>query len=130
MQALHKQIGSRIRALREEKGIAQEGLAAICNLHRTYVGLIERGQRNLSLKTIEIIAAGLEIPVAKLFEGVGEDLPASKPQRTTKAAPPTVQDLAAHVETIRGFLIAAKVANTSEYQAQYKRNRQKLSSAS
>lgn len=45
-------------------------MAAIRNRHRTYIGLIERAERNLSISTVEQIAAGLEIPVAAIFEEI------------------------------------------------------------
>ena len=70
MQSLQKQVGARLKALREERGLSQEALAGICNLHRTYIGLIERGERSLSIPTIELIARALEVSPAKLFEGV------------------------------------------------------------
>lgn len=53
--------------LRRAKGLSQEAFADICGLHRTYVGAIERGERNVSLENIEKIAKALGISIASLF---------------------------------------------------------------
>lgn len=45
-------LGANVRALRIERKLTQEQLADLCDLHRTYVGAIERGDRNVSLKNI------------------------------------------------------------------------------
>ena len=62
--------GERIRELRHKKNISQEDLAEMTNLHRTYIGGIERGERNLSLENIHKIAKALKISLSKLFEGI------------------------------------------------------------
>ena len=62
--------GQRIRELRKAKGYSQEGFAAECQLDRTYIGGIERGERNLSLRNIELLANTLEISVSELFRGL------------------------------------------------------------
>jgi transcriptional regulator with XRE-family HTH domain len=59
--------GQRVRELRTEKGLSQESLALACDLDRTYIGGIERGERNVSLVNIEKIAAALRVPVRELF---------------------------------------------------------------
>ena len=56
-----------MRELRTARGQSQEALALICGLDRTYIGGIERGERNVSLVNIEKIAAGLGLPVRELF---------------------------------------------------------------
>jgi len=61
------QFGRKVQQLRKQKGWSQENLAEKTGLHRTYIGAIERGERNLSLKNIEKIAKAFEIPVADLF---------------------------------------------------------------
>lgn len=59
--------GNTVRDIRKRKGISQEDLANLCELHRTYVGGIERGERNVSLLNIVRIAAALEVHPAELF---------------------------------------------------------------
>ena len=68
MENLRKKLGNRIRIIRQKKNLSQEDLAHICNLHRTYVGGIERGERNPSLDNIEKIAKALEIEILELFK--------------------------------------------------------------
>ncbi|KAA0134452.1 helix-turn-helix transcriptional regulator [Gimesia chilikensis] len=65
-----KRFGERVRELRKEQGYSQENFAYACELDRTYVGGIERGERNVALRNIERIAATLGISVAELMEGV------------------------------------------------------------
>ncbi len=60
--------GTRLRELRREKGISQEKLAEIAELHRTYVGGIERGERNVSLDNIWKLAEALGISPAAFFQ--------------------------------------------------------------
>lgn len=62
--------GRRVRDLRKEQGYSQEGFAAACELDRTYMGGIERGERNLALRNIEKIADTLGISISQLMEGV------------------------------------------------------------
>lgn len=61
------QVGKRIRVLRGMKGISQETLAEKSGLHRTYIGGVERGLRNPSLKSLSRIARGLGVSVAELL---------------------------------------------------------------
>lgn len=63
-----KKFGSRVRELRVAQGISQEGLAQKSGLHRTYIGGIERGERNVSLENIQKIAQALNVMIAQLFE--------------------------------------------------------------
>lgn len=64
--------GKRIRRLRKELGLSQEAFAAACGLDRTYVGGIERGERNVSLTNILKLASGLNITASELFRSVDE----------------------------------------------------------
>lgn len=62
--------GQRVRELRRAKALSQEGFAAECGLDRTYVGGIERGERNLALRNIDLIARTLGISLSELMEGL------------------------------------------------------------
>jgi transcriptional regulator with XRE-family HTH domain len=62
--------GSRIRELRLLKGLSQEDLADLAGLHRTYIGGIERGERNVAFLNIVRLAKALEIPLSDLMKGV------------------------------------------------------------
>lgn len=63
-----KIVGARIRDLRKSAGISQESLAALCGLHRTYVGGVERGERNISLVNIVVIARALKTKPSSLLD--------------------------------------------------------------
>ena len=64
----HKAVfGQRIRDIRVKKGFSQEGLAEMCDLDRSYIGSVERGERNISLLNIHKIAGALGISVKELF---------------------------------------------------------------
>ena len=63
-----KQFGKRVQALREKKGWTQDELGKKANLHRTYVGSIERGERNVSLVNVEKIAQAFNTPVNSLLK--------------------------------------------------------------
>jgi transcriptional regulator with XRE-family HTH domain len=56
-----------LRAFRAERGWSQEEFADMCGLHRTYIGAIERGERNVTLNTLDNIAKALGIPSAELI---------------------------------------------------------------
>jgi transcriptional regulator with XRE-family HTH domain len=56
-----------MRALRAQLGLSQEALADLVNLHRTYIGSIERRERNVSLDNIERIAQALGVDIADLL---------------------------------------------------------------
>ncbi len=59
--------GERLRELRKRAGLSQEAFAARCGLDRTYIGGIERGERNVALRNIEAIASALDISIADLM---------------------------------------------------------------
>lgn len=63
--------GKRLRELRKARGFSQEGFALQVNLDRTYIGGIERGERNPGLKVILRIADTLDVAVEELFEPPG-----------------------------------------------------------
>jgi transcriptional regulator with XRE-family HTH domain len=62
-----KRFGERVRELRKMKGLSQEALALTCDLDRTYIGGVERGERNISLVNIHRIAKALGIEPKELF---------------------------------------------------------------
>ena len=72
MSAELKQFGNRVRACRKAAGWSQERLAHECNLDRSYIGGVERGERNVSLLNIHRIAESLDISPALLFDAGDE----------------------------------------------------------
>ncbi len=64
---LQRQVGQRIREIRQEKGISQEALGDEIGLHRTYVGSLERGERNPSLQVISKLSELLEVSTDRLL---------------------------------------------------------------
>ncbi len=65
-----RRFGRRVRELRRAQKFSQEAFAAACGLDRTYMGGIERGERNIALRNIEIIATTLGVSIAELMQGV------------------------------------------------------------
>lgn len=59
--------GKRVRELRTLKGLSQEQLAHVANVHRTYIGMIERAEKNITLLNIEKIANALNVHVTELL---------------------------------------------------------------
>jgi len=59
--------GNRVKELRKELGISQEELASRADLHRTYIGMIERAEKNVTLINIEKIANALNVAISKLL---------------------------------------------------------------
>ena len=60
----------RIKAERLKKGLSQEELAEKTSVHRTYIGMIERAEKNITLKNIEKISRALKIKLSDLFNGL------------------------------------------------------------
>ena len=65
-----KAFGAKIRNIRIERGLSQEKLAFLAGLHRTYIGAIERGERNVSSRNIEKIAKTLKVDLEELFRNL------------------------------------------------------------
>jgi len=65
---LVKEFGLRIKQLRTEKKISQEKLSFATGFHRTYIGMIERGERNISLTNMAVFARVFEMTVAELLD--------------------------------------------------------------
>lgn len=62
--------GEKVRQARKKKGLSQEELSFKANLHRTYIGMIERGEKNLTLSNIEKIASALDTTLADLLKNL------------------------------------------------------------
>ena len=75
MRDIAKALGQRIRNYRTAQDLSQEKLAELAGCHPTYIGQIERGEKNATIESIEKISAALNISLSKLFEnlGTGED---------------------------------------------------------
>ena len=67
MLPLRQRLGKAIRRLRSKDGYSQEAFADACRLHRTYMGSIERGERNISLDNIEKVAKALGLTAGQLL---------------------------------------------------------------
>lgn len=67
LKKIRKSFGIRVRELRKDQGYSQEAFADECGLHRTYIGAIERGERNVSIDNIARIAGALRIGMGELF---------------------------------------------------------------
>jgi transcriptional regulator with XRE-family HTH domain len=63
-------LGQRIKQLRAERGWSQEEFAEICGVHRTYMGHIERGEKNLSFGSMVRVANALGVSLSDLFKGL------------------------------------------------------------
>jgi len=66
---LQRAVGRNLRAYREQRGFSQEAFAHLLGVHRTYLGGLERGERNLTLKSVERIAAALDVDPLDLLRG-------------------------------------------------------------
>jgi transcriptional regulator with XRE-family HTH domain len=60
--------GQRVRQLRKEKNLSQEELSDIAELHRTYIGMIERAEKNITLINIDKIAKALNVEISELLK--------------------------------------------------------------
>jgi transcriptional regulator with XRE-family HTH domain len=72
MSVIHS-FGRRVQQFRKAKGISQEELADLCELHRTYIGSVERGERNITLKNAEKIAEALKEPLVSFFKEIDNE---------------------------------------------------------
>ncbi|MDE6501940.1 MAG: helix-turn-helix domain-containing protein [Ruminococcus sp.] len=73
MSRISIETGRRIRNYRIQQHMSQEVLAEKCGLHPTYIGQLERGEKNATLESIEKIAGGLSISLSRLFENIGSE---------------------------------------------------------
>lgn len=65
--SLRATLAENIKVFRQEKGLSQEALAERCGLHRTYIGSVERQERNVTLSTLEVFARILGVTVPELL---------------------------------------------------------------
>lgn len=79
--ALLRILAENIRRFRREKGLSQEALADLCSLHRTYIGSVERFERNVTLATLALIARALRVTVPDLISEGGTDKRQEKQSR-------------------------------------------------
>lgn len=64
---LTQTLADNIRSFRKTRGLSQEELASACELHRTYIGSVERGERNVTLSSLELLSAALGVSVPELL---------------------------------------------------------------
>jgi transcriptional regulator with XRE-family HTH domain len=69
---LQRIVGRNLRAYRLARGLSQEAFADVLGVHRTYMGGIERGERNLTLKSVEKIAAQIDVEPLTLLKHCGD----------------------------------------------------------
>ena len=73
MKSIQQRFGDRVRELRKARQLSQEELAHRAGVHRTYLGSIERGERNPSLKNMTAIAEALGVSLSELFSLANEN---------------------------------------------------------
>jgi transcriptional regulator with XRE-family HTH domain len=70
MQDIQKKLGKKIADLRREKGFSQEGFAHECRFHRSYMGAVERGEKNITIQGLIRISKSLNMSLGELFKGI------------------------------------------------------------
>ena len=65
-----RELGERLRAYRTQRGWSQEEMVERADLHTTYIGQLERGEKNATIESISKVAAALDISLSKLFENI------------------------------------------------------------
>lgn len=69
-KAILVKFGKKIREARVKRGLSQEALADIANVHRTYIGMVERAEKNITLLNIQKLSKALKIDIKELFDGI------------------------------------------------------------
>lgn len=72
--SISKELGLKIRFYRKEKRMTQEELAEICGFHPTYIGQLERGEKNASVETLYRVSKGLNISMCSLLDKIESSL--------------------------------------------------------
>lgn len=72
MSELTKSVGQRIRNFRNQYSWSQERLGELSGCHPTYIGQVERGEKNITIDTLDKIARALNVPLAQLLEKIGQ----------------------------------------------------------
>jgi transcriptional regulator with XRE-family HTH domain len=75
-------LGQRVRQLRKKKGFSQEAFADLTGVHRTWMGAVERGERNLSFHNLVLISKALGITISQLLSGVEKSAEGLAPNPT------------------------------------------------
>ncbi|WP_270739834.1 helix-turn-helix domain-containing protein [Massilioclostridium coli] len=73
MEDINEIIGQRIRAYRNQQKLSQEKLAELAGLHPTYIGQVERGEKNATIESIVKISSALKVSLSQLFNLIGTD---------------------------------------------------------
>lgn len=68
MVGIRERVALNIRKIRKSNGLSQEKLADLCGLHRTYIGSVERGERNITIENLDRIAHALGVDARDLIE--------------------------------------------------------------
>ena len=71
--ALAQLFGIAVRRMRSEAGLSQEEFAVRCHLHRTYIGSIERGEKNVTLETAQKLAKALGVNLSEIIREIEDD---------------------------------------------------------
>ena len=71
-------LAANLRGYRKARQLSQEALAELCGLHRTYVGSVERGERNVTLSSLEVLAKALGVSVPQLLTPQDHDEPSNR----------------------------------------------------
>jgi transcriptional regulator with XRE-family HTH domain len=69
-RAFLREMGHRIRELRTDRKMTQAQLADACDLHRTFIGSVERGERNISILNLRLLAKKLRVQISEILKGL------------------------------------------------------------
>lgn len=84
VESLPEQIGILLRRLRLEAGLSQEAFADLCELHRTYVGSIERGEKSISVETASKVSNALGLSLSQFFKRLEQEFPSLNKRKQPK----------------------------------------------